>query len=39
MARKEKISEERKKLIQELIKSNDLKTAGDIQEAIAYRLA
>ena len=34
MARKEKISEERKKLIQEFIKSNDLKTAGDIQEAI-----
>ena len=34
MARKEKISEERKKLIQEFIKSNDLKTVGDIQEAI-----
>ena len=34
MARKEKISEERRKLIQEFIKSNDLKTAGDIQEAI-----
>lgn len=34
MARKEKISEERKKLIQEFIKSNDFKTAGDIQSAI-----
>ena len=34
MSRKEKISEERKKLIQEFIKNNDLKTAGDIQEAI-----
>ena len=34
MAIKEKISEERRKLIQEIIKSNDLKTAGDIQEAI-----
>ena len=34
MAKREKISEERKKLIQEFIKSNDLKTAGDIQEAI-----
>ena len=34
MARKEKISEERKKLIQEFIKSNELKTAGDIQEVI-----
>ncbi len=34
MAKKEKISEERRKLIQEFIKSNELKTAGDIQEAI-----
>ena len=34
MARKEKMSEERRKLIQEFIKSNDFKTAGDIQEAI-----
>lgn len=34
MAKKEKISEERRKLIQEFIKSNELKTAWDIQEAI-----
>lgn len=34
MAKREKISEERKKLIQEFIKSNNLRTAGDIQEAI-----
>lgn len=34
MAKREKISEERRKLIQEFIKSNDLKTTGDIQEAI-----
>lgn len=34
MARKGKISEGRKKLIQEFIKSNELKTTGDIQEAI-----
>lgn len=34
MAKREKISEERRKLIQEFIKSNELKTAGDIQEAI-----
>ena len=34
MAKREKISEERKKLIQEFIKSNDLKTVGDIQKAI-----
>ena len=34
MAKREKISEERRKLIQEFIKSNNLKTAGDIQEAI-----
>lgn len=34
MSKKEKISEERKKLIQEFIKSNELKTAGDIQSAI-----
>ena len=34
MARKEKMSEERKKLIQEFIKSNDFKSTGDIQEAI-----
>lgn len=34
MARKEKISEERRKLIQEFIKSTDLKTAGDVQEGI-----
>ncbi len=36
MARKEKISEERKKLIQEFIKSNELKTAGDLQDSIKY---
>ena len=34
MARKEKMSEERKKLVQEFIKSNDFKTAGDIQVAL-----
>ena len=34
MAKREKISEERRKLIQEFIKSNDLKITGDIQEAI-----
>lgn len=34
MAKKEKISEERKKLIQNFISSNDLKTTSDIQEAI-----
>ena len=34
MAKREKISEERRKLIQEFIKSNELKTAWDIQEAI-----
>lgn len=31
MAKREKISEERRKLIQEFIKSNELKTAGDIE--------
>ena len=34
MARKEKISEERRKLIREFINSNELKTAGDLQSAI-----
>ena len=34
MAKKEKMSEERKKLVQEFIKSNDFKTAGDIQVAL-----
>lgn len=34
MVKREKISEERRKIIQEFIKSNELKTAGDIQEAI-----
>ena len=34
MARKEKMSEERKRLIQEFIKSNDFKSTVDIQEAI-----
>ena len=34
MARKEKKSEERRKLIQEFVKSNDFKSTGDIQEAI-----
>lgn len=34
MVKKEKIREERKKLIREFIKSNELKTAGDIQSAI-----
>lgn len=34
MARKEKMSGERRKLIQEFIKSNDFKLTGDIQEAI-----
>lgn len=34
MAKRERISEERRKLIQEFIKSNDLKTTGDIQGAI-----
>ena len=34
MAKREKVSEERRKLIQEFIKSNELKTVGDIQEAI-----
>jgi len=30
MTKREKISEERRKLIQEFIKSNELKTAGDV---------
>lgn len=34
MARKEKISEERRKLIKEFINSNELKTVGDLQSAI-----
>lgn len=34
MERKEKMSEERKRLIQEFIKSNDFKSTVDIQEAI-----
>ena len=34
MARKEKMSEERKKLVQEFIKSNDFKSANDIQVAL-----
>ena len=34
MARKEKMSEERKKLVQEFIKSNDFKSASDIQVAL-----
>ena len=34
MAKREKVSEERRKLIQEFIKSNELKTVGDIQETI-----
>lgn len=34
MAKREKISEERKKLIKEFISSNELKTAGDVEEAL-----
>ena len=34
MAKKEKISEERKKLIQEFIKDNEIKNVTDIQDAI-----
>ncbi len=34
MAKKEKISEERKKFLKEFIQSNDIQTAGDIQEAL-----
>lgn len=34
MAKKEKISEERKNLIKEFISSNDLRTAGDVEEAL-----
>ena len=34
MAKREKMSEERRKLVQEFIKSNDFKTTGDIQTAI-----
>lgn len=31
---KEKISEERRKLIKEFISSNELKTAGDVEDAL-----
>ena len=34
MAKREKMSEERRKLVQEFIKSNDFKTTGDIQTEI-----
>ena len=34
MARKEKISEERKKLIQEFLKDNDFKSANDVHDAL-----
>lgn len=34
MSRKEKISEERRKLIKEFIASNELKTAGDVEDAL-----
>ena len=34
MAKREKISEERKKLIKEFISSNELKTAGDVEDAL-----
>ena len=34
MAKKEKIGEERRKLIKEFISSNELKTAGDVEEAL-----
>lgn len=34
MAKREKISEERKKLIKKFISSNELKTAGDVEEAL-----
>ena len=34
MAKKEKISEERRKLIKEFIASNELKTAGDVEDAL-----
>lgn len=34
MSKREKMSEERKKLIKEFIQSNELKTAGDIETAI-----
>ena len=34
MAKKEKVSEERKKLIQEFIKDNEIKNVTDIQDAI-----
>lgn len=34
MAKREKISEERRKLIKEFISSNELKTAGDVEDAL-----
>lgn len=34
MAKKEKISEERRKLIKEFISSNELKTASDVEDAL-----
>ena len=34
MAKREKISEERKKLIKEFISSNELKTAGDVEDEL-----
>ena len=34
MAKKEKMSEERRKLIKEFISSNELKTAGDVEDAL-----
>lgn len=34
MVKREKISEERRKLIKEFISSNELKTAGDVEHAL-----
>lgn len=34
MAKREKISEERRKLIKEFISRNELKTAGDVEDAL-----
>lgn len=36
MAKKEKISEERRNLIKEFIANNELKTAGDVEDALKH---